>query len=278
MSNHADSNGRHGRLRIVATVAVAAGAIAATVISTDGHGSSSRQPPRALVAARAHAPTTEQLVSRLLAGVPQRANVLGSPKAPLTLQWFGDLECPFCKEFALGALPSIIQRWVRGGQLRIAYRSLRAATRQPAVFAAQQIAALAAGRQDRMWNFIETFYREEGEENSGYVTESYLEGIASQVPGLSLAQWMSDRDSPRLFREVAVDGAVAKEVRLGGTPAFLLGRTGAGRALELGNVSLTDPASLDRVIERILESRRSPGGLDARELTRPPAPRPSAAA
>jgi hypothetical protein len=51
---------------------------------------------------------------------------------------------------------------VRGGELKIEYRSLETATREPEVFKAQQLAALAAGKQDRMWNFIETFYHEQG--------------------------------------------------------------------------------------------------------------------
>ena len=109
--------------------------------------------------------------------------MLGNPNAPVTLQYFGDLECPICKDFTLGALPPIIQKWVRTGKVKIEYRSLETATREPEVFKTQQVAALAAGKQNKMWNYLETFYHEQGEEGSGYVTESYLQGLAQQVPG-----------------------------------------------------------------------------------------------
>ena len=115
----------------------------------------------------------------------------------MTLQYFGDLECPICKEFTLGALPTVIQKWVRTGKVKIEYRSLETATREPEVFKTQQVAALAAGKQNKMWNFIETFYHEQGEEDSGYVNESYLQGLAQQVPGLNLATWTSDRSNRR---------------------------------------------------------------------------------
>src|ERR1700732_2017781 len=46
-------------------------------------------------------------VSGLLAGTTQRGTVLGSPTAPVTMQYFGDLECSACRDFTLGALPSI---------------------------------------------------------------------------------------------------------------------------------------------------------------------------
>jgi protein-disulfide isomerase len=93
------------------------------------------------------------------------------------------LQCPFCRDFTLEVLPSMIERWVRAGDLRIEYHALETATREPEVFVAQQVAALAAGWQDRAWHFIETFYREQGEEGSGYVTDGFLAGHRQRGPG-----------------------------------------------------------------------------------------------
>ncbi|HTD07932.1 MAG TPA: thioredoxin domain-containing protein, partial [Solirubrobacteraceae bacterium] len=139
----------------------------------------------------------------LLADIPQSANALGEPSAPATLEYFGDLECPFCQQFSLEVLPSIIRRWVHTGKLQIKYRALQTATREPDVFVAQQVAALAAGKQDKAWYFVETFYAEQGEEGTGYVTDAYLDGVASQVPQLDLARWASDRNDPELAKEIA---------------------------------------------------------------------------
>ena len=115
-------------------------------------------------------------VNHLLAGIPQSGNSLGSPTAPVTLQYYGDLECPICRKFTLGALPPLIRTGSEQGKLRIEYHNLETATREPETFKSQQAAALAAGKQAKMWNFIETFYHEQGAEDSGYVTEQYLRG------------------------------------------------------------------------------------------------------
>jgi protein-disulfide isomerase len=278
---HPDRDTTHKQMLVVAGFAVVAIALAVAAIATSGQGSSSPSSPRssaALPRARVHRSSTEAAVDALFAGIPQHASVLGSQTAPVTLQWFGDLECPFCKEFALGALPAIIRKWVRGGQLRLVYRSMQTATHHAAVFETQQVAALAAGRQQRMWNFIETFYREEGAENSNYVTERYLQGIANQIPGLNLARWMSDRGDRELAAEMAADRAAVEAAGLRGTPAFLIGRTRGRRVFELGNVSLTNPMALDTAIEKLLKLRPSPGAHGARDLTRSPAPPPAAAA
>jgi protein-disulfide isomerase len=164
--------------------------------------------------------------SAQLAEIPQRGNSLGDPRAPVSLDYFGDLQCPYCRDFSLEVLPPIIQRWVQTGRLRVQYRALETATRDPDVFVAQQVAALAAGRQNKAWNFIETFYAEQGEEGSGYVTDAYLEGIASQIPQLDLSRWAADRTDPELIKELDEDAEAAENAGLSGTPTFLLGPTG----------------------------------------------------
>ena len=169
------------------------------------------------------------LVNATVGGIPQKGNVLGNPNAPVTLVYYGDLECPICKEFTLEALPSIVQKQVRTGKLKIEYRSLETATREPEVFRTQQVAALAAGKQNKMWNFLETFYHEQGEEDTGYVTESYLQGLAQQVPGLNLTTWTADRSEPALANQVAADAQAANSLGFTGTPSFQLGKSGKGR-------------------------------------------------
>jgi protein-disulfide isomerase len=192
-------------------------------------------------------------VTSLVGGIPQNGNALGSPTAPITLQYFGDLECPICQKFTLGSLPTIIPRWVRTGKLRIEYRSLETATREPEVFKAQQVAAYAAGRQNKAWNFIETFYHEQGEEDSGYVTEKYLQSIASQVPGLDLTQWTSDRSDPKLAQEVSADAEAAANAGFNGTPSFLIGHSG-GAMKKLEYQSPEDPTFVNEAVEKLLKA------------------------
>jgi protein-disulfide isomerase len=232
--------------RLGVVLAVVLAGVVAVLIATGG-GASSGPPPAS------QRPTIVKQVSALVGGIPQRGNVLGSPTAPVTLQYFGDLECPICREFTLSALPAIVQKWVRGGELKVEYRALETATREQEVFKAQQVAALAAGKQDKLWNFVETFYHEQGEEDSGYVTESYIQGIAKQVPGLNLSTWTSARGESALADQVAGDGQAANSAGLNGTPAFLIGRSG-GALKRFEPSSLTESGSFDKVIEALVKS------------------------
>ncbi len=233
------------QLGIVVTIVVVA--IVVILVSTGGGGT------KKVAAGSKEANETEKAVATLLNGIPQSGNTLGSPTAPVTLQYFGDLECPICQKFTLGSLPTVIPKWVRTGKLRIEYRSLETATREPEVFKTQQVAAYAAGKQNKAWYFIETFYHEQGEEDSGYVTENYLQGIAKQVPGLNLAQWTSDRGDTTLAKQVEADAEAAKSASFTGTPSFLIGRSG-GAMSKLEYTNPEEPGFVDEAVEKLLKA------------------------
>ncbi len=188
-------------------------------------------------------------ITALLADIPQRGIALGASAAPVTLQYFGDLQCPYCARFSLGPLPEIIEKWVRGGELLIEYRAIETATADPDVFVAQQVAVLAAGNQDKAWHFIEIFAAEQGQENSGYVTEDYLERIARGIAGLDVARWIDDRGNPELAEAIAADSRAAESAGVSGTPAFLIGKTGG----EMAHLAPTGPSGFDAAIKDLLE-------------------------
>ena len=237
---------RMTQLAIVVSVVVAG--IVAILIATAGSSAVKKIAPET-----AAARSVDSSVTTLLAGLPQNGNVLGRPTAPVTLEYFGDLECPVCRSFTVNALPPIIGKWVRSGQLRIEYHSLETATREPEVFKSQQVAALAAGQQQKMWNFIEIFYHEQGDEDSGYVTEGYIQGIAKQLPGLNLTQWTSERNDPTLAGQVESDAQAANNAGFNGTPSFLIGRSG-GAMTKLEPNSYSQAVPFDQAIEKLAKS------------------------
>jgi protein-disulfide isomerase len=169
----------------------------------------------------------EKEVSALLSGIPQSGDTLGQPSAPITLQIFGDLESADVRTFVVWLLPDIIREWVRTNVVKIQYRAfMTASSPYPKVFLSQQAAALAAGSQDRLWNFIEIFYHQQGQEDTRYVTGAYLDGIAGQIPGLDLSEWESDRENSQLTKQVSEDAHAARAIGFPDAPVFLIGRTG----------------------------------------------------
>ena len=192
-------------------------------------------------------------VNSLLRGIPESGNTLGSTSAPVTLVYFGDLQCPFCGEFSRTALTPLIQRFVRAGKLRIEYRNLETATHEPEVFRTQQIAAIAAGKQNLAWYYLELFYRQQSQENSGYVSEEFLRTLATQVPGLNTTSWLAARSNPEFATQITSDAQAANNAGFTGTPSFQIGRTG-GALKKFEYESLTDPAAFEKAIESLAKA------------------------
>jgi Thioredoxin len=209
-----------------------------------------------------HDAATTRKIDALLAGIPQHANALGDPAAPLTLQYFGDVECANTREATVQAMNPIIRRWVRSGKLRIVFRSMRESAEPLEAYQPVQLAALAAGLQNKLWDYLEVFYRQQeelgpGEADSCYVHKGFSEKVAPHVPGLNVARWARDRREPRLAREMATDQRTAASEGFEVSPSLLIGRTGAPPTIKLATFSRTQesrthPAPIDRAIERLL--------------------------
>jgi protein-disulfide isomerase len=208
---------RDRRLRMLSGVVLGALAIVAVAIAVSSGGGGGS---KGLKQGKEASQTVTQ-VEQLLSGIPQSSSVLGNPKAPVTLTYYGDLECPICQEFTLSSFQQLVANEVRSGKVKVDYRAFQTATPDATTFQTQQVAALAAGKQQRFWNFVELFYHEQGQEGSGYVTESYLQGLAKQIPGLNLVNWQADRNDPSLVNQVQADMQSGTAIGVTGTPTLI---------------------------------------------------------
>jgi hypothetical protein len=184
---------------------------------------------------------TDHKIAALLAGIPQEGRTLGYQLAPVTLQLFADLEDEDSQRWVLTLLPAIIREFVQPGILKIEYRSFKTNTLDPKAFVKQQTAAVAAGAQNKLWNFVEIFYNEQGKEYTHYVTDSYINDIASQVPGLDIARWYQDRNDGRRTEQVVTDDQTARTDGIHTSPAYRLGRTGDRLKNFMGSEAITFP-------------------------------------
>lgn len=170
-------------------------------------------------------------VNRELAGIPQNGMVLGQASAKASALEFADLQCPVCKGYSEEVLPQIIENQVRSGEAKIEFRNYTIIGPESTPAGA---AAIAAGEQGRGWNFVETFYRNQGGEDSGYVTDGFLTAIARAAGVPDIAKWNSDRKSERVLAEVARSTSEAKGLGFTGTPSFAVEGPGTSGLEPLG--------------------------------------------
>jgi protein-disulfide isomerase len=178
-----------------------------------------------------------RLVDRQLGGLPQQGMVLGQANSKVTLFEFGDLQCPICKGYAEEVLPQLIESQVQRGEAKIEFLNFTIIGEQSTAAGA---AAIAAGEQGRGWNFVELFYRNQGAENSGYVTDEFLTAVAKAAGVPDIARWDADRKSSRVLRQVESSTAQAEQLGLTGTPSFAVEGPGT-EGLETIDTTVSDP-------------------------------------
>jgi protein-disulfide isomerase len=184
------------------------------------------------------------LVNQELQGIPQSGLTLGEQSAKVTLFEFGDLQCPVCKSYAEGVVPEVIDSKVRSGEAKIEFRNF-AILGQESVTAGA--AALAAGQQGRGWNFIELFYRNQGIEGSGYVSDDFLTEVARGAGVPDIAQWNKVRKGQSALKAVQDTSEEAQRLGLTGTPSFAVSGPGSIGMEVLGTPG--DAGTLERAIE-----------------------------
>jgi protein-disulfide isomerase len=186
-------------------------------------------------------------VAALFEGIPQDGITLGDPRAPVTLVEFADLQCPFCADYTRQVMPALVTQYVRAGKLKMIFRNV-AFIGTDSLRGAQM--AGAAGEQDKLWNFIDLFYINQGQENSGYVTDEFLRRIGSGVRGLDVERAMDDRSLPAVQDQLDEAQTEWQSSGFTGTPSFLLGPTDGD--LEPFEITSFDPSEFTSAIDRLL--------------------------
>jgi protein-disulfide isomerase len=162
-------------------------------------------------------------VRSAFAGIPQNGNVLGDPKAPATMMVFADLQCPFCAEFENNAFPSIVKRYVRPGKLKVVFQPI-AIIGNDSLLGAR--AAASAAQQAKLFQYVATLYRNQGQENSGYLNQDYVKKIGSGVSGLDAQKLVADLKAPPVNKLLNDAQSIATSGHVSSTPTFFVAKTG----------------------------------------------------
>lgn len=161
-------------------------------------------------------------VAAMLEGIPQKGITLGKEDAPMTLVEFADLQCPVCKDFSDNYLPRIIEDHVRTGKLKIVFRNLTFIGADSVKAAG---VAAAAGKQDRLWSYVELLYRNQGQENTGWASDDLLEKVAKGAGQINWSQVLKDRSGADATAQLGAANSQATKYGVDATPTFLMGKS-----------------------------------------------------
>ncbi len=239
----AQAAARKRRLALLGGVLVAAIAVIAVVVVVSQSGT--KDPVSAKEG-------TSQ-ANTLFVGIPQTGNVLGDPKAPVTIEEYVDLQCPFCQRFSQTGLPDVVNDYVKNGQARIVLQTLTFIGSDSEKAAR---VAWSSGDQNKMFEFVENFYANQKQENTGYVTDAFLRKVAGGVDGLDVNKAMAGADSAKVSSAIQASQTSATKANIDSTPSFLVGPTG-GQLSKIETKTLTVDDFREPMKEALAEAQKS---------------------
>jgi len=183
-------------------------------------------------------------VGELYSGIPQKGTTLGKGDAPVTIYLYEDFQCPVCGQFSRETLPEVVDRSVRGGEVKVVSEPLTFIG-SDSVPAAR--AALAAGEQNRYWPYAHLLFENQGQENSGYVTDEFLKSQAENTPGLDVGEWSSDLKGSSVTQQLQAAQAKAQSAGVNATPTLIF--SGPGGQTKL--VGLPDYDQISQSIAQV---------------------------
>jgi protein-disulfide isomerase len=181
-------------------------------------------------------------------GIPQSGMTLGSPTAKVTMVEYIDLQCPFCQEFETQVFPDIVATYVRTGKVKVESRVLDFIGPDSS---RGRKAMIAAGDQNRAFNFAAILYNNQATENTGWLNDQMVASAAASIPGVNVPKVMSVRNSSAVSKTASGFDTAAVQDKVNSTPTLLVGRTGS-KLTVVPITSPTDKATLVTALDTAL--------------------------
>jgi protein-disulfide isomerase len=146
------------------------------------------------------------------------AHALGDQKAPVTLEEFGDFECPPCG--VLHPILKSLESEYGPAKVRIIFREYPLVPNHVHALAAAR-AAEAAGLQGKFWEMHDMIYEHQKDWHEAFDVRPIFEGYAKTI-GLNVEQFWRDNTSEIVERRIFLDGKRAHSLGVQGTPTVFL--------------------------------------------------------
>jgi protein-disulfide isomerase len=146
----------------------------------------------------------------------ESAHIRGNPDAPVTLEEYGDFQCPPCGMFAafLGQLEKEYD-----SRLRVVFRNFPLKAHEHAREAA--LVAEAAGLQGHFWEMHDVLYREQEAWSKAANARELFESYAGTI-GLDLDKFRKDMDGEKTKARVEADRQRGESLGIQTTPTLFI--------------------------------------------------------
>lgn len=150
---------------------------------------------------------------------------IGSPDAPITIAYWLDFQCPFCKRFETQTLPVLIDKYVKTGKLKIVFKDFQFLGPDSQIAGLFSKAVWELYPQE-YFKWHKTMYEAQDAENAGFGNkESIINLIKDKLPQLNAKRiaLLVEQKKDEYQKEQDADKVEGSLFGIRGTPGFIIG-------------------------------------------------------
>jgi protein-disulfide isomerase len=183
------------------------------------------------------------------------APFIGKADAPLTMAFWSDYQCPFCKAVEVGgvqgiptapSIPDIVAKYVDTGKLRIVFKNF-AFLGQDSITAAEYEKAVWALYPDKYFAWRTAMYKAQDEEgDQGFGDAASIDALNKKIGGIDAAKVKAlvAQKKAQYDAEIQAETAEGQKFGIQGTPGFIIGTKAIDGAQPLSSFTTAIDAQL----------------------------------
>ena len=151
---------------------------------------------------------------------------IGQVNAPVTIAYWYDYQCPFCKQNEETAMPQIIKDYVDTSKVKIVFKDFQFLGPDSQTLG-QFSRAVWAAAPDKFYQWHKAVYDNAGTENTGWATHEKIMSITTSVLGSTIANQVNQlviANGATYQKEMDADKAEGGAFGVNGTPGFIIGK------------------------------------------------------
>lgn len=171
---------------------------------------------------------------------------MGSQNAPVTIAYWYDYQCPFCKQNEETAMPQLVKEYVDTGKVKIVFKDFQFLGDDSQTLG-QFSRAVWTVAPTMFYQWHEAVYDNQGTENTGWATQEKILSITKDVLGAGKTDQVAQlvkANGASYQKEMDADKTEGSEFGVSGTPSFIIGKQRIDGAVPYAQIKASIEAAL----------------------------------
>ncbi|MGE5541141.1 MAG: DsbA family protein [Bacillota bacterium] len=152
---------------------------------------------------------------------------IGDPNAPVTIAFWFDYQCPFCKQFEENVASQLYENYVKTGKVKIVFKDFQFLG-QDSMTGAEFARAMWEAYPDHFYEWYQAMFNAQDDEgDQGFGDLDSIKALTAKIQGVDVNKVVAlmNQKKSQYDAAIAADRDEGQAMGVNGTPALIVGTT-----------------------------------------------------